>query len=162
MEMKGKALDGKVAVVTGGASGIGEAVGKIFVENSCKVFLVDNNGERLKKVVAEITKEGGNCKGIYADVSVESQVRNLFQDVMEEYGRVDVLVNSAGRDSLSPPITEVTLEEWEKTIDPNLKAVLHAHQPAARYQAPEVRRASALRDRPRSTRPRPISMAGPA
>jgi len=123
MKTKGNALDGKVAIVTGGASGIGEAVGKIFVENSCKVVLVDINRDRLKKVVEEIAKEGSNCKGIYADVSVESQVKKLFQDVMKEHGRVDILVNSAGRDSLSPPITETTLEEWEKTINPNLKAV---------------------------------------
>jgi NAD(P)-dependent dehydrogenase (short-subunit alcohol dehydrogenase family) len=123
MKMKDTALDGKVAIVTGGASGIGEAVGKIFVENSCKVILADINSDRLKKVVEEIEKGGGSCKGIYADVSVESQVKKLFKDVMEEYGRVDILVNSAGRDSLSPPITEVTFEEWEKTIDSNLKAV---------------------------------------
>ena len=123
MSMEGKALDGKVAIVTGGASGIGEAVGKIFVENSCKVILIDINMDRLKKVVEEIAREGGSCKGVNADVSIESQVKKLFQDVMKEYGRVDILINSAGRDSLSPPITEVTLEEWEKTIDPNLKAV---------------------------------------
>lgn len=123
MKTQGKALDGKVAIVTGGASGIGEAVGKIFAENSCKVILVDINRDRLKKVVEEIAKEGGNCKGIYADVSVEQQVKRFFQDVMKDYRRVDILVNSAGRDSLSPPITETTLEEWEKTINPNLKAV---------------------------------------
>jgi NAD(P)-dependent dehydrogenase (short-subunit alcohol dehydrogenase family) len=121
--MKGKALDSKVAIVTGGASGIGEAVGKIFVENSCKVILVDKNRDRMERVVKDIAGEGGICKGIYADVSVEPQVKVLFQDVMKEYGRVDILVNSAGRDSLSPPITEVTMEEWEKTIDSNLKAV---------------------------------------
>ncbi len=123
MKEKGKALEGKVAIVTGGASGIGEAIGKIFALNSCKVILVDKNRERLKKVVEEIEKEKGRCKGIYADVSIEPQVKKLFQDVIEEYGRVDILVNSAGRDSLSPPITEVTMEEWEKTIDSNLKAV---------------------------------------
>ena len=123
MKTTGKALDGKVAIVTGGASGIGEAVGKIFALNSCRVILIDINRDRLKKVVGEIANEGGSCKGVYADVSVEPQVRKLFQDVMKEFGRVDILVNSAGRDSLSPPITEVTLEEWEKTIDSNLKAV---------------------------------------
>ncbi|MGQ9617150.1 MAG: SDR family oxidoreductase [Spirochaetota bacterium] len=120
---KRNTLEGKVAIVTGGASGIGEAVGKIFAANSCKVVLVDKNLSRLEKVVDEIKREGGICKGIHADVSVESQVKSFFQDVMKEYGRVDILVNSAGRDSLSPPITEVTLEEWEKTIDTNLKAV---------------------------------------
>jgi NAD(P)-dependent dehydrogenase (short-subunit alcohol dehydrogenase family) len=123
MKMKEKALEGKVAIVTGGASGIGEAVGRIFLENGCKVILVDKNKDRLEKVVNDTAIKGSNCKGVYADVSVESKVIKLFQDAMEEYGRVDILVNSAGRDSLSPPITEVTMEEWEKTIDSNLKAV---------------------------------------
>jgi NAD(P)-dependent dehydrogenase (short-subunit alcohol dehydrogenase family) len=123
MRAQDRALDGKVAVVTGGASGIGEAVGKIFAENGCQVILIDKDRDRLKKVVEEIREKDGKCKGIYADVSVESQVKRFFQDVMEEHGRVDVLVNSAGRDSLAPPITEVTLDEWEKTIDANLKAV---------------------------------------
>jgi len=121
--MKASSLEGRVAIITGGASGIGEAVGKIFTLDSCKVVLVDKNRDRLKNVVQEIVKAGGTCKGIYADVSVESQVKKFFHDVMAEYGRVDILVNSAGRDSLSPPITEVTMEEWEKTIDSNLKAV---------------------------------------
>ncbi|MBN2322836.1 MAG: SDR family oxidoreductase [Spirochaetes bacterium] len=121
--MKGGELEGKVSVVTGGASGIGEAVGKILALNSCRVVLVDINRERLKKVVEEITASGGGCRGMHADVSDEPQVVKLFSDVMKEHGRVDILVNSAGRDSLSPPVAEVTLAEWEKTIDANLKAV---------------------------------------
>lgn len=120
---KDGALKGKVSLVTGGASGIGEAVGKIFAEHSCAVVLIDKNKDRLHGVVEEITRQGGACAGVHADVAVESQVRKLFQEVLEEYGSVDILVNSAGRDSLSPPITEVTLEEWEKTIAVNLTAV---------------------------------------
>jgi NAD(P)-dependent dehydrogenase (short-subunit alcohol dehydrogenase family) len=104
MKMKEKALEGKVAIVTGGASGIGEAVGRIFLENGCKVILVDKNKDRLEKVVNDIAIKGSNCKGVYADVSVESKVIKLFQDAMKDHGRVDILVNSAGRDSLSPPI----------------------------------------------------------
>ena len=123
MEAKGKVLNGKVAIVTGGASGIGEAVGKLFAENDCVIILVDKNNDRLQNVVQDIKEKGGTCRGIHADVSVETQVRGLFQDVMKEYGKVHILVNSAGRDSLAPPITEVTMEEWEKTIDSNLKAV---------------------------------------
>jgi NAD(P)-dependent dehydrogenase (short-subunit alcohol dehydrogenase family) len=121
--MKENVLGGKVAIVTGGASGIGEAVGKLFAENGCKIMLVDKNRERLVKVAEEIAERGGTCMSLCADVSIESHVKRLFQDAMKEYGRVDILVNSAGRDSLSPPITEVTMEEWEKTIDSNLKAV---------------------------------------
>lgn len=123
MYPKGNALAGKVAIVTGGASGIGEAIGQIFAANECKVVLVDVNAERLVSVVDEITAAGGQCRGVYADVTDEAQVIQCFKDTVEEWGRVDLLVNSAGRDSLSPPVTEVTLDEWNKTIGPNLTAV---------------------------------------
>jgi NAD(P)-dependent dehydrogenase (short-subunit alcohol dehydrogenase family) len=123
MDTKGKALDGKVAIVTGGASGIGEAVGKIFVENGCTVVLVDIDEKRLQTVVGDLSRPRGTCEGVHCDVSVEPKVKDLFRSVMKEFGRVDILVNSAGRDSLAPPISEVTLEEWEKTVNPNLTAV---------------------------------------
>ncbi len=123
MYPKGNALIGKVAIVTGGASGIGEAIGKIFAANQCQVVLVDINAERLQSVVEEITADGGTCQGVTADVTEEDQVIQLFHDTVEQWGRLDLLVNSAGRDSLSPPVTEVTLDEWNKTIGPNLTAV---------------------------------------
>ncbi|GAA1262430.1 SDR family oxidoreductase [Streptomyces javensis] len=119
----GTALEGKVAIITGGASGIGEAVGRIFAANRARVLLVDIDGKRLQQVVGSIQSQGGSCVGIEADVTEEEQVQGFFRTAMEEWGQVDLLVNSAGRDSLSPPVTEVTLEEWNKTIGPNLTAV---------------------------------------
>ncbi len=119
----GMALEGKVAIVTGGASGIGEAVGRIFAANRARVLLVDTDGKRLRQVVTSIQSQGGNCVGVEADVTEEDQVQSFFRTAVDEWGRVDLLVNSAGRDSLSPPVTEVTLEEWNKTIGPNLTAV---------------------------------------
>jgi len=121
--MKARALEGKVAIVTGGASGIGEAVGKIFAENGCKVALADINGERLETVAAEIAAAGGTCQAYRTDVVDEEQVIRLFRETVQAWGRLDLLVNSAGRDSLAPPVTEVTLEEWNKTIGPNLTGV---------------------------------------
>lgn len=123
MDTKGPALDGKVAIITGGASGIGEAIARTFAANGCKIVLVDIDGERLPKVVADITAANGTCRGVLADVTDEDQVIKFFHDTVAEWGRVDLLVNSAGRDSLSPPVTEVTLDEWNKTIGPNLTAV---------------------------------------
>jgi NAD(P)-dependent dehydrogenase (short-subunit alcohol dehydrogenase family) len=123
MYPKGTALAGKVAIITGGASGIGEAVAKIFAANACKVVLVDINNERLQNVAAEITEAGGDCRAVLADVTDEATVIRFFKDAVDEWGSVDVLVNSAGRDSLAPPVTEVTLDEWNKTIGPNLTAV---------------------------------------
>lgn len=123
MYASGTALAGKVAIVTGGASGIGEAVSKIFAANQCKVVLVDINNERLQTMAAEITGNGGICRAVHADVTDEGQVIKFFKETVDRWGRLDLLVNSAGRDSLAPPVTEVTLDEWNKTIGPNLTAV---------------------------------------
>lgn len=119
----GAVLADKVAIITGGASGIGEAIGKTFAGNGCKVVLVDINDQRLQQVVDEIRAAGGICRGVCADVTDEAQVIQFFRETVDEWGRLDLLVNSAGRDSLSPPVTEVTLDEWNKTIGPNLTAV---------------------------------------
>lgn len=126
-------LEGKVAIVTGGASGIGEAVAKIFAQNGCKVCLVDINGERLPKVAAEITAAEGVCRSALADVVDEDAVIGFFKDTFDAWGHIDLLINSAGRDSLAPPVTEVTLEEWNKTIGPNLTGVFLCCREAFRY-----------------------------
>lgn len=130
---RGNRLEGKVAIVTGGASGIGEAVAKIFAANACKVLLVDINGERVQKVAADIQKNNGICKWVCADVTDEDQVIGFFHDVVSEWGKLDILVNSAGRDSLAPPISQVTLDEWNKTIGPNLTGVFLCCREAFRY-----------------------------
>jgi NAD(P)-dependent dehydrogenase (short-subunit alcohol dehydrogenase family) len=129
----GTALAGKVAIVTGGASGIGEAVARIFAANQAKVTLVDIDGERLDRIVGEIQADGGDVVGVHADVCEEDEVQKFFADTVERWGRLDLLVNSAGRDSLSPPVTEVTLDEWNKTIGPNLTAVFLCCREAFRY-----------------------------
>ena len=121
----GTALAGKVAIVTGGASGIGDAVGRVFAANQAKVVLVDVDTDRLKKVVASIQDGSPEATvvGVTADVTDEAAVQAIFAQAVADWGRVDLVVNSAGRDSLSPPVTEVTLEEWNATIGPNLTAV---------------------------------------
>lgn len=123
MDCNEKRLEGKVAIITGGASGIGEAVAKIYAQNGCKVMIVDVNGERLKQVEQEILNAGGECVSETADVSQEDQVISFFKKTTDKWGRLDVLVNSAGRDSLSPPVSEVTLEEWRMILATNLDGV---------------------------------------
>lgn len=119
----GTALAGKVAIVTGAASGIGEAVARIYAANQAKVTLVDFDSERLALVAEDMRERGAEVLEIVADVVQEKEVEGFFADTIRKWGRVDILVNSAGRDSLSPPVTEVTLEEWNKTIGPNLTGV---------------------------------------
>lgn len=118
-----KKMEGKVAIVTGGASGIGEATARIFAENGCKVALLDIDGPRLAKVVDEVRVIQPECYGVCGDVTEEGTVVEFFRGVVQRWGKLDVLVNSAGRDSLAPPVSEVTLEEWNKTIAVNLTGV---------------------------------------
>ncbi|MGP0224175.1 MULTISPECIES: SDR family oxidoreductase [unclassified Paenarthrobacter] len=120
----GVALSGKVAIVSGAASGIGEAVARIFAANESNVLLVDIDEERLDKVTASIRGYGrGEVHSILADVTDEQSVIDLFAWAKTNWGSVDLLVNSAGRDSLAPPVTDVSLDEWNKTLNPNLTAV---------------------------------------
>jgi NAD(P)-dependent dehydrogenase (short-subunit alcohol dehydrogenase family) len=120
---EGLSLAGKSCIVTGAASGIGEAVARIYAQNGAKVAMIDFDRARLDKVSSEIAAEGGTVLPIFADVTEEDTVRRFFKQVHDAWGSIDVIVNSAGRDSLAPPVTQVTLDEWNKTIGPNLTAV---------------------------------------
>lgn len=131
----GTALAGKVAIVTGGASGIGEAVSRTFAANQAKVLVVDIDAERLKTVVDEIVSRGWTAEAHVADVTDEQSVIDFFASARETWGSVDLVVNSAGRDSLSPPVVDVTLEEWNKTIGPNLTAVFLSCREAFRIMS---------------------------
>jgi NAD(P)-dependent dehydrogenase (short-subunit alcohol dehydrogenase family) len=119
----GKEMNGKVAIVTGAASGIGEAVSQIYCEHGGKVLGVDIDEVRLHHVAEQIRSTGGEFVPCVADVTHEGAVQAFFKSAKDRWGKIDVLVNSAGRDSLAPPVTQVTLEEWNKTIGPNLTAV---------------------------------------
>ncbi|WP_341947611.1 SDR family oxidoreductase [Microbacterium sp. LWH11-1.2] len=119
----GTALDGKVALITGAASGIGEAVARIYAANGCRVALIDIDAARLEEVAADIAERGGEVLSLVGNVVEEDEVRAFFAATVARWGRIDLVINSAGRDSLAPPVTQVTLEEWNKTIGPNLTGV---------------------------------------
>jgi NAD(P)-dependent dehydrogenase (short-subunit alcohol dehydrogenase family) len=119
----GSALEGKVALITGAASGIGEAVARIYAANGARVALIDIDEARLNEVAADIAERGGEVLAIVGNVVSEDEVRAFFAETVARWGRLDLVINSAGRDSLAPPVTQVTLEEWNKTIGPNLTGV---------------------------------------
>ena len=123
LPVPGTALTGKVALITGAASGIGEAVARIYAANGCRVALIDIDAPRLEEVSADIAERGGDVLSIVGNVVSEDEVRAFFAETVAKWGRIDLVINSAGRDSLAPPVTEVTLEEWNKTIGPNLTGV---------------------------------------
>lgn len=111
------ALEGKVAVVTGGASGIGRGVVERFVAEGARVFVGDTNGEGIAALVAEL---GHNAvDGITMDVRQEGDVERLMDRCVRRFGRLDVAVNSAGIGGFSP-LVDCDLDTWRAVLDVNL------------------------------------------
>jgi NAD(P)-dependent dehydrogenase (short-subunit alcohol dehydrogenase family) len=105
-------LAGKVAIVSGGATGMGGAASKLFAAEGAKVAIIDRNEQASAATVAEITATGGVASYFVADVSDEAQVQKAVAGVAERYGNVTVLFNHAGTIVIKP-FLETTVEEWD-------------------------------------------------
>ncbi len=108
-------LNGKVAVITGGNSGIGKGIAKIFAEEGCNLAICGRNVERLSATADELRKTGREVLDQRADVSSEPDVLALFDAVMKKFGRVDILVNNAGNFD-GGRIDNLSLEAWNHVI----------------------------------------------
>ncbi|RIV80897.1 SDR family oxidoreductase [Aurantiacibacter xanthus] len=112
-------LAGRVAVVTGASSGIGEACAVEFVNRGAKVVLAARRVERLEGLVARIEAMGGEALAVATDVTDEQAVANLFAEAVAKFGTVDVLINNAGI-AENTPVHETSLEQWMQVINTNL------------------------------------------
>lgn len=124
----------KVAIITGGARGIGEATAKKFVKEGAKVVIADINQEDIERTVDEIKAMGGEITGIIVDVTSRESVDKMIADTIKEYGRLDVLVNNAGI-TMDSTLIKMTEDQWDKVIDVNLKGVFNCGQAAAKVMA---------------------------
>ena len=121
----GPRLEGKVAIVTGGASGIGEATVKIFVEHGANIaFTYRSSDEKAKALVKELSASGCKINGYKSDASDFNATQQLADNVMEEFGSIDVLVNNAGitKDGL---IMRMSEEDFDSVMDINMKSVFN-------------------------------------
>lgn len=109
-------LKGKVAVVTGGGTGIGKVIALDFARHGAKVAVVSRNIERLKETALEIEKLGAEAAAFSCDVSIPEQVRAAARDVIEKFKRVDILVNNAAANFIRPS-EKLTSVRWKKVID---------------------------------------------
>ena len=116
-------LDGKVAIVTGGASGIGRATVLLFAREGAKVLVADWDEERGAEVVEEAAKEGGEARFVKVDVSNGEDVRAMVSAAVESFGRLDVLFNNAGVEGEQAPTADCTLENFDRVIAINLRGV---------------------------------------
>ncbi|MFC4255642.1 SDR family NAD(P)-dependent oxidoreductase [Altererythrobacter xixiisoli] len=112
-------LEGRVAVVTGASSGIGEACARVFVQRGAKVVLAARRAERLTALVEKIEALGGEALAVATDVTDEAAVQNLFDSAVARFGTVDVLINNAGIAD-STPVDEMSLDLWQQVIQTNL------------------------------------------
>lgn len=122
-------LSGKVAIVTGGSSGIGKAISLAYAKEGAKVVVAARNTERSQAVVDEIKKNGGDALFIQTDVLVESDIKALVEKTVAQYGQIDILVNNAGMQVLKP-LPDVSSDDWDHVMNGNAKAVFFAIQQA--------------------------------
>lgn len=129
-------LQGKIALITGGTSGIGLATARLFCKEGAKVAIVGRNVLKGEKSVELIKREGGEAIYIQADVSVSADVKNMVKRTLENYGRIDILFNNAGTQQWKEAelksqqlsnslktLEELTEEDWDTIINTNLKSV---------------------------------------
>lgn len=118
-------LKDKVALITGGSRGIGEAIVRKFVEEGAKVaFTYHSSSAKADAIVEELSKGGAQIKAYQSDASNYEQAEQLVKSVLEDFGNVDVLINNAGitRDNLMLRMSE---EQWDQVISTNLKSVFN-------------------------------------
>jgi 3-oxoacyl-[acyl-carrier protein] reductase len=125
-------LEGKVAIVTGAAGGIGEAIANLFIREGAKVTLCDMNETGLRDVESKINKMNGTCQIAVGSVADREFVERMINDTVDEFGNLDVIVNNAAitRDAM---LHKMSTEQWDEVMDVNLRGVFFCLQAAAMH-----------------------------
>jgi NAD(P)-dependent dehydrogenase (short-subunit alcohol dehydrogenase family) len=113
-------LDGKVALITGGGTGIGKAIAKVFAKEGASVMIAGRTVGQLEITCNEIAKEGGKAHYLAADVSSENNVIALVQEAIRLFGKIDVLVNNSGIAGPTSKVIDMDLNKWNETLAINL------------------------------------------
>lgn len=127
-------FNGKTALVTGGGSGLGEAISKELARQGARVVVVDLNLDGAKRVCDEITAAGGTAVSFQANTAVPDDSKKAVDFAVETYGALNYAVNNAGIGGAQAPVGEVDIDDWNRVIDINLNGVLYG----MRYQIPAI------------------------
>jgi NADP-dependent 3-hydroxy acid dehydrogenase YdfG len=117
-------VEGKVVVITGASSGLGEAAARLLADEGATVVLGARREDRIRALADELARRGDKALAIPTDVSRREEVQRLVDGAVEACGRIDVLINNAGLMPLSP-LDRLKVDEWDRMIDVNLKGVLY-------------------------------------
>ena len=117
-------IAGKVVVITGASSGLGETTARYLSANGAFVVLGARRADRLQALADELTASGGKTVAVVTDVTHYNQVKRLVDTAVQTYGRIDVMLNNAGLMPQSP-LERLKIDEWDRMIDVNIKGVLY-------------------------------------
>ncbi|MFT6466100.1 MAG: NADP-dependent 3-hydroxy acid dehydrogenase YdfG [Halopseudomonas sp.] len=117
-------IQGKVILITGASSGIGEAAARLLAQKGAKVVLGARRTDRLERLVAEIRDAGEIAMARQLDVTRRDEVQAFVDAALKDFGQIDVIINNAGVMPLSP-LAALKVEEWDRMIDVNIRGVLH-------------------------------------
>jgi len=137
MDRVAERLAGKVALVTGGGGGIGEATAHLFWEEGAAVALVDNQHADLDEVMAGISRDGQRLAAISADLSHEAEAERAVRETVKRFGKLDVLVNLAAVRAPIGPVTNASVEDWQRIVGVNLLGIAYC----CKFAIPEMIRA---------------------
>jgi len=129
-------LDGKVAIITGGGTGIGKGIAKAFVDEGCTVVIAARDAARLEATAAELSNGGGTVVAIQTDVTNEEQMISLFARTMDQFGKLNILVNNSGAFD-GGPIEELTMEKWQRVMDVNVTGPFLGSREAFKIMKPQ-------------------------
>jgi NAD(P)-dependent dehydrogenase (short-subunit alcohol dehydrogenase family) len=124
-------LKGKVAIVTGGSSGLGVTFARALAEVGANIVLAARRLDKLDEVGNDLSRLGVKVKSIQCDVSNQDQVQSLIDETLKAFGRLDIMVNNAGVAAMSPA-TEIAVEEWNRVVSINLTGTFLCARTAAR------------------------------
>lgn len=136
-----RSIAGRVAVITGAASGMGEATAKLFANEGAAVAAIDLNEEGLDRVVNEILAEGKSAKGWVLDLADGKAIQRVFDEIANHFGGLDILVNNAGISIPSPIDDEAYDSNWSKSMD----ILITAHTKTIRAALPYIRKSDSPR-----------------
>ncbi|UVL69285.1 SDR family oxidoreductase [Pseudomonas sp. B21-031] len=117
-------IEGKVVVITGASSGLGESSARHLAKRGASVVLAARRNDRLQAIVADIQAAGGKATACVVDVTRRENLVALVQHAVDTFGRVDVMINNAGLMAIAP-LSELRVDEWDRMIDINIKGVMY-------------------------------------